>query len=80
MAKVLYVEDEDMLRRAVSRMVQRSRHEFLVVGSRDQAREVFDREIFDVVIADYYLEYGFTGVQLLQDSEVRRHVGGLPSH
>lgn len=69
MARILVVDDEDGVRRAVRRILDS--HEVTAVGTWDAAVEALARGAFAMVISDYQLtREGKDGIDLLE--EVRR--------
>ncbi|MCP3962039.1 MAG: EAL domain-containing protein [bacterium] len=67
MLRLLLVEDDTVDRMAFERFVKRRGldYDVTVARSADEARELLDRESFDIVLTDYHLGDG-TGVEVLE--------------
>ena len=61
--RILVVEDEAAMRRALQRQLRAYR--VLVAGSYDEAREILQREDFDVIISDNEMP-GRSGLEVLR--------------
>ena len=64
---VLLVEDEPILRELVEQALLRANHRVTSVGNAAEARVAWGREHFDVIVTDFSLEDGTTGVELVQE-------------
>lgn len=66
--KVLIVEDDELMRTALVRLIERSPIEFecVGVGSWEDACREIERSTPDLLITDFYLEDGHTALDLLK--------------
>jgi DNA-binding NtrC family response regulator len=63
-AKVLIVDDEESVRNALRRVLEREGYDIITVGHPTKALEVLEREPVDVLITDERMP-GMTGMELL---------------
>jgi DNA-binding NtrC family response regulator len=70
MSRVLVVDDEEEVREAVKRRLEREGYEVVAAGSHAEAREILRkaRPTFDVVVTDMVMESPDSGAQVLQDA------------
>ncbi len=66
MARILVVDDDDLVRDITVSMLRREGHELLAVDAAHAALEVLERERPDLVLTDLVMP-GRTGLELLQD-------------
>lgn len=71
-ARILVVEDEDILRRVFSRILDHSGYEVLVAGDGESAWDTLRTEPVDLLITDHVMP-GVTGMQLIR----RMRLAGL---
>jgi len=64
--KILIVDDEEGMRRLLSRILTREGYETIAVGSGEEALQEIAAEQFDLVITDIQMS-GMSGVELLQE-------------
>ncbi|MBA7554021.1 hypothetical protein ES705_46632 [subsurface metagenome] len=67
MIKLLYIEDDEVDRKAFERFVAREKlpYDYVPVGSVSEGKSAFKCDTFDVVVADYLLGDG-TALDLLE--------------
>jgi CheY-like chemotaxis protein len=64
-ARVLIVDDEPAIGRALSRLLERDLHEVLVVGRAEDALQLLLSDRFDVILCDVTMP-GMTGIELYE--------------
>jgi PAS domain S-box-containing protein len=69
--RVLVVDDEPMMTKAVMRMLKPSGHAVSVAGSGEEALEMLAEQVFDVVVSDMGMGAGMNGWELV-DAVKRR--------
>lgn len=74
--RVLIVEDHESTRETLATLLRRFGHHVVLAGSLAQAREVFSRETFDLLIADLGLPDG-SGYELMRDVRARSNVPAI---
>jgi len=65
--KILIVDDEEGMRRLLSRILIREGYETIAVGSGEEALREVANDQFDLVITDIKMPGGMTGVELLHE-------------
>jgi CheY-like chemotaxis protein/nitrogen-specific signal transduction histidine kinase len=69
--RILIVDDEPMMTKAVARMLQPSGHVVSVAGSGEEALEKLAEQTFDVVVSDVGMGTGMNGWELAQEVKCR---------
>src|SRR5262249_14777812 len=65
-ARILVIDDEEMLLKFVSRMLEREAHEVVCVGSAGEALTVLERgELFDMILCDMMMP-NMTGMEFYE--------------
>lgn len=67
--KVLYVEDDDVIRESLSKLLKRKVKQVLAVSSAKKALDIFDEFMPDIILSDVRMS-GLSGFQLIE--EVRK--------
>ncbi len=72
MARILLVEDDDLMRKGVNRVLERGGHEVWESAGPKTALHMLDYLTVDVVITDVYMP-GMSGVELIRRLQSRDH-------
>ena len=74
--RVLVVEDHESTRETLATLLKRTGHQVRLAGSLSEAREVFDQQPFDLLIADLGLPDG-SGYDLMREIRTRSMVPAI---
>lgn len=77
MAHILVVDDDPIVRRMLSLMLQRANHSAVPVESGDEALDFLREEHFDLVITDLDMP-DMNGIELLKQVRSDEHLCSLP--
>jgi DNA-binding NtrC family response regulator len=68
MARILVVDDEEDVRSALKRRLEREGYEVSTAGGSGEAAEALRSSGFDIVVTDMSMEQGDSGLQVLRDA------------
>lgn len=71
-AKILLIEDEEMLRFTITTILENAGYEVLALESYKKAMEIIPSGSFDVIFTDIMLEKGNTGMDILKEVKDRK--------
>ena len=75
--RILVVEDDDVLRKTVERLLVKGNYTVSLAGDAEQARAILEKESVDLILLDWMLP-GETGIQFNDWLKQQPRVGGIP--
>ncbi len=76
--RILVVEDDDLMRESVGRMLGKGDFAVNLAGDAEQARAVLEKEAIDLILLDWMLPGGETGIQFNEWLKQQPQVGWIP--
>ena len=76
--RILVVEDDDLMRESVGRMLGKGDFAVNLAGDAEQARAVLEKEAIDLILLDWMLPGGETGIQFNEWLKQQPRVGWIP--